>query len=128
MKSITQEEMMTYLNGAPQKLAPNWLAKRRFPLELLSAVLDEYTGKFMKYRKLIKKTKIPQLIPQLVCQVDRAISTGNDRPSRGYEHDVFYIQESYPRRQVEGCHLWEISGGLPPRKERPLLQITHSGG
>ena len=52
---------MAYLNVAPQKLAPKRLAQRRFPLEIISAVLDEDTGKLMEYRKLMKKTKYRNL-------------------------------------------------------------------
>ena len=61
MKSSTQEAMLSYLNAAPQKLAPNRLIQRHFPLEIISAVLDEDTGKLMEYRKLMKKTKYRNL-------------------------------------------------------------------
>ena len=47
--------MLEYLNAGLQKFAPDWLAQRSFPLEMLSAVLDEGTGELIKYRKLMKK-------------------------------------------------------------------------
>ena len=46
--------MLAYLNAAPQKLAPNRLEQRRFPLEILSTVLNKDTGELMEYRKLTK--------------------------------------------------------------------------
>ena len=47
--------MMAYLDAAPQRLAPRRFLQRRFPLKMLSDVLDEDTGKLMEYRKIMKK-------------------------------------------------------------------------
>ena len=56
-KSSTQDEILMYLHTAHQKLAPDRLAQRRFPLKTLSAVLDKETGELMEYWRLIKNPK-----------------------------------------------------------------------
>ena len=48
---------MAYLNAAPQKLAPNQLVQRHFPLEIISVVLDKDNDELMEYRKLMKNPK-----------------------------------------------------------------------
>ena len=49
--------MMAYLNTAPQKLAPRWLAQWNFLFKIISAVLNEDTGELMEYIKLMWKPK-----------------------------------------------------------------------
>ena len=61
--------MMAYLNTEYQELTLEWLAQRNFPLEMLSAVLDEDTGKLMEYRYFMKNkntvTYNPTNIPRI---------------------------------------------------------------
>ena len=60
-KSITHEAMLEYINVAQRRLTHVRLAQRKFPIEILSAVLNEDTGKFMEYLKLMKNPKYRNL-------------------------------------------------------------------
>ena len=61
MKSSTQDAMLAYLNMVPRQLVPRQSAQRSFPFEMSSTVLNEDTGKLMKYIKLIRKPKYRQI-------------------------------------------------------------------
>ena len=47
-KPSTQEEILAYLHAEQRKLTPDWLAQRRFPLEMIITMLDKDTGEFME--------------------------------------------------------------------------------
>ena len=49
--------MLAYVNREKLTVTPAQLARRKFPKEMLSAVLDEDTGELMEYRKLMKNPK-----------------------------------------------------------------------
>ena len=53
--------MMVYLNAAQRKIAPDRLAQRKFPLEILSAVVNKDTGYLIEYQKLMKNQKYRNL-------------------------------------------------------------------
>ena len=40
--------MLAYLNSSQRRLTPDQLAQREFPLEILIAVLEKDTDKFME--------------------------------------------------------------------------------
>ena len=49
--------MLDYVNRAQLKVTPAQLARRKFPKEMLSAVLDDDTGELMEHRNIMKNTK-----------------------------------------------------------------------
>ena len=55
--SNTQEATLAYVNRSQLTVTPANLEERKFPKEILSAVLDEDTGELTEYRKLMKNTK-----------------------------------------------------------------------
>ena len=61
---MTQETMLTCAEVSHLNLSPKNLASRRFPLEMLNAVLDEDTGELMEYRALMKNPKYSKLYGQ----------------------------------------------------------------
>ena len=50
--------------------------------------------------KANEKSKIPPIISQLLCQIDRPIISVNAEPSRGDQHNVFHIEDICPSQQV----------------------------
>ena len=100
MKSSTQEGLLEYLNTAPRQLAPIRLAKRRFPLENISAVLDEDTGKLMEYRKIIRKPKYQQFYRNSYANEIGCLTQGMPGLVEGTNTIFFYRQARYPLQQV----------------------------
>ena len=49
--------MLAYSNIAQLTLTPKALYRRRFPISVINAVLDEDTGELMEYRRIMKKPK-----------------------------------------------------------------------
>ena len=49
--------MLASVNRAHLTVTPAQLERWKFPKEMLSVVLDEYTGELMNYRKLMKNPK-----------------------------------------------------------------------
>ena len=64
LRSVTQETMLACAEVSHLNLSPKSLASRRFPLEMLNAVLDEDTGELMEYRALMKNPKYSKLYGQ----------------------------------------------------------------
>ena len=61
---------------AQLKVTPAQLAQRKFPIEMLSAVLDKETGELI-ILKDDKEPEIPPTLPQLPCQRNRPTGTEN---------------------------------------------------
>ena len=60
-RSVVQEDMLSCATVAQMKLPPKQLASRRFPVKMINTVLNEETGKLMKYHHIMKNTKYRQL-------------------------------------------------------------------
>ena len=53
--------MLLCATVAQMKLFPKQLESHRFPVEIITAVLNEETGKLMEYRNIMKNLKYRQL-------------------------------------------------------------------
>ena len=84
--------MMVYLNAAAQKLAPRRFSQRQFPLETLSAVLEEYTGELMGYRKLMKKPNYRHIYRNSYAKEIRRLAQGITGLEEG-KNAIFFIDK-----------------------------------
>ena len=60
-QSIAQEAMLSCANVSQLNVSLRNPASRRFPMEMINAVLDEDTGELMEYRHLMKSLRYRQL-------------------------------------------------------------------
>ena len=56
-RSVAQEAMLLCATVAQTKLYPKQLTSRRFPVEMINAILNEETGELMEYRHIMKNPK-----------------------------------------------------------------------
>ena len=49
--------MLAHVNREQLTVTPAQFARRKFPKDMLSSVLDKDTGEFMEYRKLMRNPK-----------------------------------------------------------------------
>ena len=59
--SATQEAMLSCCDVRQQSMSARALMSRRFPKEVLAAVLNKETGELMEYCHLIGNPKYPEL-------------------------------------------------------------------
>ena len=60
-RSVSQESILRRATVAQMKLSPKQLSSRRFPIEMINAVLNEETGELMEYLHIMKNSKYCQL-------------------------------------------------------------------
>ena len=60
-RSIAQEAMLTCANVIQLPISPRKLALRKYPSEMINAVLNQETGEMMEYRQVMKTPKYREL-------------------------------------------------------------------
>ena len=92
--------MLTAVNAARLNVTPAKLAQRKFPKELISAVLDEDTGEFIGYRRLKKNPKYWQLYRNPYAKEIGWLAQGMPGLVEGNNTMEFHIEDRFTRWQV----------------------------
>jgi len=58
---LVRQTMLTALDVGQLNVTPRNLSHRKFPMEMLNAVLDEDTGELLEYRHLMRNPKYREL-------------------------------------------------------------------
>jgi len=111
--------MLACADVAQLKLSPKSLSGRRFPLEMLNAVLDEDTGKLMEYRALMKSPKYSKLYGQSYAKELGRLAQGIPGTVEG-TNTIFFIHKSnVPAERWRDITYGRVVVNYRPEKDDP---------
>ena len=87
--------MLAYTNISQLTLTPKTLSRRRFPIAMINTVLDEDTGEFMEYCRLMKNPKYCPLYRDSYAKELGCLAQGMPGLAEGTDK-IFFI----PKKEV----------------------------
>ena len=100
-RSIAQEAMLTCANIVQLPMSPQNLAQRRYPSEMINAVLNQETGEMMEYRQVMKKPKYRTLYEKVYAKEIGRLAQGMPDLASGTEK-IFFSSTRTKCHQTDG--------------------------
>ena len=124
----TQDSIFRLIDIAGIQLTPSKTAQRRYPKEVLAAVLDPHTGKLMEYRHLIANpTYRPIWKPAYGKELGR-LTTGKPGVVEGTETMIFITKDDIPFDRRDDCTYGRICANYRSEKDDPYrIRLTVGG-
>ena len=127
-RSVTQETMLACAEVYQLKLSPQSLASRKFPLEMLNAVLDEDTGELMEYRALMKKPKYSKLYEESYAKELSQLTQGIPGKVTGTNTIFFINKAKVPADCWRDITYGRVVVNYRPEKDYPYRTRLTVGG
>ena len=125
---MTQETMLACAEVSHLNLSPKNLASRRFPLEMLNAVLDEDTGELMEYRALMKNPKYSKLYGQSYAKELGRLAQGIPGKVTGTNTMFFINKSEVPADRWRDITYGRVVVNYRPEKDDPYRTRLTVGG
>ena len=109
-------------------LSPKSLASRKFPLEMLNAVLDEDTGELVEYRALTKNPKYSKLYGQLYAKELGRLAQGIPGKVTGTNTMFFINKSEVPADCWRDITYGRVVVNYRPEKDDPYRTRLTVGG
>ena len=127
-RSKTQDAMLSCCDVGQKGMSNQTLMSRRFPKEVLAAVLNEETGKLMEYRHLIGNPKYRELWQSSYGETIGRLAQGMSGQVEG-TNTIFFIK----KKDVPAHHWRDITYGrivvsFRPTKDDPSRTRLTLGG
>ena len=127
-RSVTQEAMLACVDIAQLRLSPAALSGRRFPIEMLNAVLDEDTGELMEYRALMKHPRYRTLYAQSYAKELGRLAQGIPGVVKG-TNTIFFVDKSdVPADRWRDITYGRVVVNYRPEKDDPYRTRLTVGG
>ena len=126
-RTLTQELMLSALE-ASAICKPKNLANRKFPIEMLSAVLDEDTGELLEYRHLMKNPKYREIWGHAYGNELGRLAQGLEGRVAGTDTFFFINKKDIPAARWQDVTYGRIVVSLRPEKDDPhRVRLTVGG-
>ena len=124
----TQDSIFRMIDITDIKLLPSATARRRYPKELLAAVLDPHTGELMEYRHLIANPAYrPVWKPAYGKEIGR-LAQGIPGVVEGTDTIIFITKDEIPFERRGDCTYGRIVANYRPEKDDPYRIRICVGG
>jgi hypothetical protein len=123
VRTITQEAILacisTYRDITNLRLTAANAARRKFPLEMLNAVLDMDTGKLMEMKQLLVNPKYKEVWKKLCTTELGRLAQGIPGVSKGTDTIVFIRRDEVPIDQIKDVTYGRMCVNYCPEKDNP---------
>ena len=126
--SLVEETMLARAIAEKLKLSPRRLASRRFPAEMLNAVLDEETGELMEYRRVMKNPKYRELYAQSYSKELGRLAQGIPGKVEGTNTIFFIDRADVPAERWKDVTYGRVVVNYRPEKSDPYRTRLTVGG
>ena len=127
-RSVTEEAMLACIDIAQLHLAPQALASRRFPLEMINAVLNEDTGELMEYRALMRHPRYRTLYAQSYAKELGRLAQGIPGVVKGTNTIFFINKGEVPADRWRDITYGRVVVNYRPEKDDPYRTRLTVGG
>ena len=109
-------------------MSPRKLAGRKFPIEMINAVLNEGTGEIMEYRQVMKNPKYCRLYDKAYSKELGRLAQGITGQSEGTDTLFFIDKGSVPVDRWRDITYGRVVVNYRPEKDNPYrFQICVGG-
>ena len=118
-RSVAQEVMLRCVTDAKMKFSPRKLSSRRFPIEMINAVLNEETGELMEYRHIMNNPKYFQLYATSYSKDLGRLAQGIPGQSEGTNTIYFIDKADIPVERWKDVTYGRVVVSYRPKKSDP---------
>ena len=117
--------MLAYFNIAQFTLTPKDISRRRFPIAMINAVLDEDTGELMEYCRLMKNPKYCPLYRDSYAKYIGRLAQGMQGLAEGTTTILFIYKKEVPANWWQDVTYIRIVVNYRPEKRIRIAHALH---